>query len=236
MKKKLGKDLGYSFMALEIHLRELYLKHMEAHFEEELKFIDKEYNNFKLKLENNNIETDWSEEAISFFEDSFYDDLFMIRDNFRKQFRDSQIIQLYSFIEGQLMKGCNRYASLNSTANKVSDLNGYNDIDRIKKYFKETIGISTSAFSEEWSFLDKLRLVRNQIVHHSGIIDNADPEYNKDKKFNKIKAFSANNFTLKLTVTNSNEYEIILDKKDFIPLIIKNTTSLFKKIAEYEAD
>lgn len=231
----LGSIMGYGFIQFEIHLREQYVNHMETHFEQELKIIETNYDEFMASIEDDDSD-DLSDEAKSHYEDSFIDDFYMIKKVYRKTFRDSQVIQLYSFLEDLLMKGCSRYASVKKTPYKVTDLNGQNDIDRIKKYLTKSVGIDFGTLTSDWSFLDNLRAVRNQVVHHNGIIKNNDVEKGNDKKFNKIEKFSKDNFTLEPYVSSSDRFQIIFDNPKFITSILKHIESLIQNIAQYEVD
>lgn len=233
--KNLGSIMGFSFIAFEIHLREQYLNHMESHFEKELEVIGKDYEVFMWSIKDKE-DSDMSEEALSHYKDSFIDDVFLIQKVYRKNFRESQIIQLYSFLEDLLMKGCNMYASIKKTSYKVTDLNGQNDIDRIKKYLNKTVGINIGDLNPEWIFIDNLRVVRNQVVHHNGIIKNNDIAKSTDKKFNKVKAFSVDNFSLETYLSSSARFQIVFDKPKFMQTILKNIESLITKIAVYEVD
>jgi hypothetical protein len=208
---------------------------METHFEQELKVIESNYDEFMSSLKNADSD-ELSDEAKSHYEDSFIDDFFMIKKVYRKTFRDSQIIQLYSFLEDLLMKGCSRYASIKKTPYKVTDLSGQNDIDRIKKYLTKSVGVDFSKLTADWSFLDNLRVVRNQVVHHNGIIRNNDVVKGTDKKFNKIKSFSKDRFTLEPYVSSSDRFQIVFDNPNFITSILKHIESLIQKIAQYEID
>lgn len=225
--------MGFGFISFEIHLREQYLEHMESHFMNELELIKTDYSEF---IKSGKDKVGMSDEAYSFYEDTFADDIFMIQEVYRKNFRDSQIIQLYSFLEGHLLNGCNRYASLKLTKYKVSDLSGQNDIDRIKKYLNKTVNINTGDLNPEWIFIDNLREVRNQVVHHNGIIKNNDTKKHLDKKFNKIKAFSVGNFSLKPYGSSEDRFQMIFDNHKFMHIILKNIESLLEKIAAHKME
>lgn len=235
--KRLGSVMGFSFIAFEIHLREQYINHMESHFEKELEIIEKDYDAFMKSISDTD-GSDLSDEAKSHYEDTFIDDFFLIKKVYRKTFRDSQIIQLYSFLEDHLINGCNMYASIKDTDYdyKITDLNGQNDIDRIKKYLNKTVGINTGDLNPEWTFLDNLRVVRNQVVHHNGIIKNNDTVKHTDKKYNKIESFSTGKFSLEPYVSSLNRFQIVFDKPEFIQDILKNIESFITKIAAYEVD
>ncbi|WP_458627114.1 DUF6617 family protein [Winogradskyella sp. PC D3.3] len=151
-----------------------------------------------------------------------------------KNYRNAQIIQLYSFFEDILKRGCDRYASYKKTDYKVEDLKGNNDIDKVKKFLKQSAKVDFSVLNPEWSFIDNFRQVRNLVVHHKGIIKNNDTANNSDRKFNNIKNFSNGRFTLKPYVSSDNRFEIVFDNPEFFKEIIKNIENLLDKIGSKE--
>ena len=238
MKRK-GKDslayiMGLGFIDFEFDLISQYINHMETHFETELKIVEKDYTNFNKKLEKDT--SDYSDKHIGYIEDSFIDNFFMLKDVYLKNYRNAQIIQLYSYLEDILKKGCDRYASYKQTDYKVDDLRGSNDIDKIKKYLRQSIKIDFSQLNPEWQFLDNLRQIRNLVVHHKGKIKNNDPNNNSDKKFKTIANFSKDRFKLKPIGSSENHFELVFDKSEFFKEIIRNIENLVHKIGINEVD
>lgn len=229
-KRSLSEVMGFNFIDFEFHLIEEYINHMESHFELELNTIEREFNEFKDSLEKEE-STDYSDEYLNHIEDSFIDNAFMFRDVYTKNFRNAQIIQLYSFLEITLKRGCDRFSLFKKTEYKVDDLKGNNDIDKIKKFLKQSVKVDFSKLNPEWQFIDNFRQVRNLVVHHKSIIKNRDVENNKDKNFNNILNFSKGRFQLKQYTSLSNKHEIIFDNPIFLNEIILNIKNLIQKIS-----
>jgi len=227
-KETLASIMGFGFIHFEFHLIEDYMNHMETHFESELKNIEIEYDKFHNSTEES--KSDYSEEYLNHIQDSFIDNIFMFNDVYIKNYRNAQIIQLYSFLEDILKRGCDRFASYKKTDYKVDDLKGNNDIDKIKKFLKQSAKVDFSLLNPEWKFIDNVRQVRNLVVHHKGIIKNNDIVKNSDRKFNNIKSFSKGHFTLKQYVSSENRFEIVFDNPTFFKEIVRNIEKLLEKI------
>lgn len=131
---------------------------------------------------------------------------------FIQRFRKSIIIQLYSLVETELKSFCDAHASINLKEYKVSDLKGHNDLDKIKKYLTNSAGIKVGDY-KLWPFINDLRKLRNSIVHHDGLININDSD------FNCIKKFSNGNFSVK---GHSTDYIIRLKQPEFMKLCIDN--------------
>ncbi|MAO07561.1 MAG: hypothetical protein CL596_02480 [Alteromonas sp.] len=221
--------MGLGFIQFEFHLIEDYMNHMETHFERELKSIESEYEKFHKSKED---KSEYSEEYLNHVQDSFIDDIFMFNDVYIKNYRNAQIIQLYSFLEDVLKRGCDRFAHYKKTDYKVDDLKGNNDIDKIKKFLKQSAKVDFSLLNPEWKFMDDFRQVRNLIVHHKGLIKNNDTVNNSDKKFNSIKNFSKGRFMLKNYASSDYKFEIVFDNPSFFKEVIRNIESLLEKIGK----
>ncbi|WP_431136827.1 hypothetical protein [Psychroserpens mesophilus] len=233
--KTLGSIMGFEYVHFEFDLVQDYIRHMETYFETEINSIDQAYDEFLNSLGKEkkvNSEEDYiSRNAHS---ESFVDAFFMFETVYKKNFRNSQIIQLYSFVEDALRGGCDRFADYKNTDYYVSDLKGYNDIDKIKTFLKKSVKLDFSLLNPEWRFLDDLRQVRNLVVHHGNIIQNGDTKNNKDKRFNNIKKFSEKKFTLEKSKYSESTYEIIFDNPLFFNEICRNLENLISKIGEIE--
>ncbi len=227
-KETLSSIMGFGFINFEFHLIEDYMNHMETHFESELKNIEIEYDKFHTSKEYS--KSAYSEEYLNHIQDSFIDNTFMFNDVYIKNYRNAQIIQLYSFLEDILKTGCDRFARYKKTEYKVEDLKGNNDIDKIKTFLKKSAKINFSLLNPEWKFFDNVRQVRNLVVHHKGIIKNNDIVNNNDRRFNNIKSFSKNNFALKKLKYSETRFEIAFDNPTFFKEILVNIEKLLEKI------
>ncbi|MEQ3690385.1 MAG: hypothetical protein ABNG98_02580 [Flavobacterium sp.] len=138
-----------------------------------------------------------------------------------QRFRFSIIIQLYSFLETELKKYCDYHFTMNNKEYKASDLKANNDIEKFKKYLKNSAGKDISK-NPNWVFINEFRKLRNLIVHSNGVFDD------KDSNCNSYKKFSIENF--KVIEKTSSEYQIYLDNKLFIEKCIDNVSDFLLNI------
>lgn len=227
-KETLASIMGLSFIQFEFHLIDEYLNHMESHFKTEIENLDKEFDDYYKTIEKG--ETHYSEEYKDHIEGSLQDQAFMISDVYIKNYRNAQIIQLYSFMEDILKKGCSRYANFKQTDYKVDDLKGNNDIDKIKIFLIKSAKVDFSKLNPEWMFIDNVRQVRNIIVHNNGIIKNNDPKGAGDKRFKNVLKFSKGRFELKPYLSSESKFKIVFDEPKFFKEIMENFEKLLNKI------
>lgn len=234
-KETLSYIMGFENVYFEFNLIQDYFNHMEKHFEAELKNIDQAYEDFLNEpKESKTINTEEDYLRLHFLKESFVDNFFMFETVYKKNFRNAQIIQLYSFVEHVLKEGCDRFADYKETNFCVDDLKGVNDIDKIKTFLKKSVKLDFSLLNPEWKFLDDFRQVRNIVVHHKNIIRNGDVRNNTDKRFNNIVSFSKGHFSIKPYSLSDNWFEIVFDEPQFFIKIIDNIESLLTKIGKQE--
>lgn len=152
---------------------------------------------------------------VDYLHESAYDEMIVIDREFKIRFRESLVLQVYSFMEFELRKHCEVMKRMTEPDFSMDDLKGDSDLHKLKKYYKANF--PKDKYDDNlWQFVNNLRKVRNRIVHHNSIIRIDDKDYTS------IKDFSKGNFTLKasnqLKVTT---YLIILDKDEFVNLCIE---------------
>lgn len=146
--------------------------------------------------------------------------------DFTQRFRQSIIVQLYSFFEQALVSSCELYYS-----NKEKDepeFYGLSDkagFEEAKLFLKNHAKIELNALNPELDFLAKLSALRNRIVHHR-MTNFSDDERN----VNAIRSLSKNRFRLTKKKDFATTYSLYFDKPSFSFEIINMTKSLYKKL------
>jgi len=228
VKRKDGFFIGSNsifFIDLELSTYKRYISSVEEHFKSILDDKQKEFNRLENELKNNKDKYD--PEYYDYLHDSLIDSVIEVNDSFIQNFRSSIVIQLFSFLEIELRKACERHQSKNNKDFGVNDLKGSNDIDKIKKYLTKSVGININDLSPEWLFFNNLRKVRNVVVHHNSIIESHKND------FNAINQFKNNRFNLKER-TFKDRFVIVFDTPEFLDEVMKNIAGLFEKLNEYK--
>jgi hypothetical protein len=143
--------------------------------------------------------------------------------NFKGWFRNSIIIQLYSFLEVNLFKICENHKREYEKEYSVKDLKGHNDLDKAIKYLKISAKINIKELPQ-WQFVDNMRKLRNCIVHAEGSIDNSAND------FRSIYDFSKNHFEINPVHDLSTNYQVYLNDKEFISKCICEIESFLFQI------
>ncbi|PNW27224.1 hypothetical protein [Formosa algae] len=151
-----------------------------------------------------------------------------IDNEFAQRFRESIIVQLYSFLEGALVNSCEMYYSNKDIENPVS----YNfpeqaGFDDAKAFIKNNVKIELKLINEELDFFCKLKTLRNRIVHHKTSFFNDDK-----KKINQLKTLSKGRFQMRSTEDLTTMYFLYFDKTEFSLEIIEKIKSLYVKLGE----
>lgn len=93
-----------------------------------------------------------------------------LEDSFPEILRNSLFIAIYSELEGVLIFSCNTLSCEKKCA--VSKYKGHSGkLDEVKTCLENDIGIKWSISPKLWNEIDKIRLIRNSIVHKSGWLD-----------------------------------------------------------------
>lgn len=161
-------------------------------------------------------------EEANYIEGQIIDRMYEMDVEFRNRFRSSIIIQLFSFLELELKKFCENHSKIFAKEYTLNDLKGNNELDKVKKYLKNSANIDITSNTILWNFINDFRKLRNKIVHNeSNVLDS-------DGDFNSIKKFSINNFWFEKNSVEKPEYKIIFDKPEFL-LVCVNQIELFLK-------
>ncbi|MDR5591127.1 hypothetical protein [Christiangramia sp. SM2212] len=199
---------------------------VEKNIKEGVSEIQSQYDDF-LKM-NPEIENSTDEEYIENFA-SVVDDLAFenkkLNQDILYKHRQSIIIHFYSLLEEELFQFANLIQG--NSQFKISDLKGNSTFDKFKLYLKKVDPDLLKSINNDLVYLDRIRLIRNFIVHHNSIIRDDNTH------FNKINDFKKGKFELRFKGENKNGFkvfEIILNDSNFINEIFKNYKSFIEKI------
>ena len=148
--------------------------------------------------------------------------------DFTQRFRQSIIVQLYSFFEQALVSSCELYYS-----NKGSDeqeFNGLSDkpgFEEAKSFLKSSAKIELNRLNPELDFFAKLSTLRNRIVHHR-----MTNFYDDKKNINVIKSLSKNRFRLTENKDFSITFSLFFDKPTFSFEIMDTIKSFYQKLGQ----
>ncbi|AZA54041.1 hypothetical protein [Chryseobacterium sp. G0201] len=208
-----GADLFY--VELSMVSFKNYLKLIEDNFDQQKNILTDRYNQFK----NSNEDNDNFRSPLHMTSEQLYE----LEEEFVQRFRQSLIIQLFSYVERDLKSICNSHSSSTESIYSIIDLKGSNDLDKIKKYMSKSMNIEIAKFSL-WPFINSLRILRNKIVHEDATIQA------NDNDFNNLFAFAKNRFKLKSDNPKPIFYTIKLYDQIFLNECIKNVEDFMKEI------
>ena len=87
---------------------------------------------------------------------------------FPNSLRESMIVRSFSFLEFNMKRLCDKLYKERNLVFKMKDLKGNSDLECSQTYLKKTCNIVFGDFNPEWEFIDKVRVLRNFIVHSNG--------------------------------------------------------------------
>lgn len=215
------------FFGFELDAYRDFIAFGESNIEKESQQLERQFEEFQDDVKSGKSKIDI--QYLDYVENNYYDEFGKIDYDFRQNLRRSQIIMLYSFLESKLKEGCNSYAKAHNKKNTIGNLKGQSDLDKIKLFIKRSMGIKIDDLNPEWNYLNNVRVVRNKIVHHNGLIKKSD------KDFNKIEKFSKNHFDLVL-IDEPDNYLIELNHEDFLKEVISNISKLYHNIIDLEVE
>lgn len=141
---------------------------------------------------------------------------------FRQRLRQSIIIQLYVFMESYLTKQCDIHWQANQNGKQLRYQDGQGELNKIKSYYKNSLGIDITKDNKQWVFILNLKELRNKIAHSQG-------KFSDVKTYNKLLPLSgpASYSIIKENLTSS--YSIQLQEK-FIILCIDEVSDYLKRL------
>ena len=207
-----------------------YIDEQERQFELQGKSLKDKFHQLQKDIEAGQV--DAPPEYQNHLTSSLIDDIWQIDNHFKQFFRQSIVIQLYSFLEYKLKYGCDNYARQKNTAYKMSDMKGSSDMVKAKLFMSRSMGIAVKDLDPEWSYVQRLRKTRNILVHHNGEL------MSTHRDFKEIKAFEQKGFKLDYKTTqhtDSNKpqrYILKFTDKAFLNNLSINIASLLNKIGK----
>ncbi len=116
-------------------------------------------------------------EYYNYLIDSYSERWFEIATYYPHNFRASFLVQTYTMIEYELRKICDHYHLKMKTDFRVNDLKGNSDLEKCKIFLKKACKINFTDIQAEWDFINIMRRLRNQIVHHQSKICQNDHNF-----------------------------------------------------------
>lgn len=210
----------------ESHLYQLNLalKPYEKYIKFTEDYLDNQAENFQQKhLESLQYENEnWK------VSEEYAQKMIEVDNEFAQRYRESIIVQLYSFFERAIVDSCEMYYSNKeldeSSLNETPDKPG---LDYAKVFLKNNAGIKLKNINEELDFFCKLRTLRNRIVHHRTSFFS-----DEEGKINDIRALSKNRFKLIAKSDITTFYFLYFDNPTFSLEIIEKIKSLYCKLGQ----
>lgn len=164
--------------------------------------------------------TEYDEQEII---DFYIDDLNQIGAIFPSFFRKSLIISLYSLLEHEVVRLCQKIEYSLIEKQKYDSGNG-NYVNKARKYIESACNIQSKELSNLWNKINTIRITRNILIHGGSRV------YHDSKKYRQIESLISNdskeNF---IEVTNSG-YMFL--QKEFVEYFSKILNRLFELIFE----
>jgi len=203
-----------------------------------------------LETEKNNLERTFNEKDIyqkakdkSEFQSEYYNHLldeyserqWELTVLYPHNFRASFLTQIISFVEFELKKICDHHHIVNNTVFSIGDLKGNSEIEKCKRYLSKVCNVNFSNLEPEWKFIDDCRIVRNKIIHHQGIFQNIDRDFQRLNEF--VKGQIGIRYREDMSATKSKNltgFTLIIDSKDFCENLLSKTEVFFKRLLNEE--
>jgi len=199
-----------------------YINLVEDKFQNEVTSIRERFNEIQKEIDEN--KKNYEPAYQIYLTDSAIEEMIEIEVEFLQRFRNSVIVQIFSFLETELKVFCNSHAKVFKKEFNIDDLKGNNELDKAKKYLKKAANIDITTNQENWKFIDNIRKLRNKIVHQNSTITSNDNDYNA------IFEFSKNKFILKKMGLKN--VEIILNDKKFLENCLEQINIFFKHLSQ----
>jgi len=161
--------------------------------------------------------------------------------DYPSEFRASYIAQVFNGIDTHMAKICMLHHRVYEPEKAWFKINNVNEWKKKYRYLKTYAGVDFTDMQAEWDFLDEIRKIRNQIVHHhSGVSFN-------DKDWAAIKLFILSNSDIITFKDDGDELEderimplhevrphyrfkFLIISPAFAELVIDTAESFFKKL------
>jgi len=137
-------------------------------------------------------------------------------------FRSFFLTQIYGFIESELSLICKEHAQKQVKDFRIENKSILKNLEKYIKYYWSNFDIK---ITEEFKFFDRVRLIRNYIVHSSGIVS-----ANEKARIEQIWKTGQDLFEFK--EIGEGEFQIYITGDKLILDFLNSGESLFKKIVD----
>jgi hypothetical protein len=203
-----------------------YLDLMESYLQLELDKHNASYSKDELE-EYSKTAGEHHQEYLCFLAKEHFMEKKILAFDFPHSLRTALIIQVFSFFEFELKNICLYHSTSNCSFVPFDNLKKESEILKSKRYLTEGAKINFEILSEEWRFLDCVRIIRNFFVHNQGIIKDDNRDFQKIKKFADV-----NNLKLRENVDKDRvtAYQFIIPNKVFPERVIDNVNLFLNKL------
>lgn len=198
---------------------------IEKHIEEKQSQIDATYD----KIDEIDDVDAWNFELTKFEEENGTE-LFHFDNEFPNRTRYYMIIQTQAVLEKQLKALCERIRLMHHMPFSIDDLKGNSDIEKGKLYLTRMYGINFRDLEPEWSYVNNMRKLRNQIIHHNGHFTIQDKEILRLIEI--IPEVNRMWDTVYEQMEEGQEYEILISSKTLIENYVNAVKVLFRKLID----
>lgn len=203
-----------------------YLALIESYLSQEKEKLEDSFDANELE-EHSKIAGEHHSEYLNFLIGEHYKQKSILSFDFPNSFRTAFIIQLFSFLEFELRNICDYHAKLKDSNFSINDLKGNSDIDKARLYLKKGAKINFNNLNPEWEFINNVRVIRNLLVHHQGIIMDDHQHF---EKVNNIVSKSNLLLTKRKNVDNNAIYHLVIPDNKMPENLISNIENLFHKL------
>lgn len=160
------------------------------------------------------------------------DDLNMYRFDhaFPNRTRYFILIQIHVIIEFYIKWFCEESRKITLNPLSISDLKGNAELEKGKIYLSKIFQIDFKYFEPEWTFINNMRKIRNQIVHNNGNFTNKDQEIIRIINNNSDLGILWDDIQDEWNADEDREIKIA--SKNLIENYLKYTNSFFNKLVE----
>lgn len=101
-------------------------------------------------------------------------------------FYNSAIVSLYSLLETNINSLCGIIQEETNFAIELSDLSGFNIIDKAKRFLSKVANINFEKINKKWNRITDFQKLRNLIVHNNAQMKNPEKDCNLIRKFGGV--------------------------------------------------
>lgn len=207
-----------------------YLNLVESHLQEELKTHDDSYDEKELE-EHSKTAGEHHQEYLAYLRSEHFKEKTMLEFDFPQSLRSTFIVQVFSFLEFELVNICKYHARLNNMRFPIKkpkpDKTPDSYFDKIKLYLSEGPKIDLNKLDPEWTFIDDVRFLRNHLVHNGGII------LRSHQRFPAFEDYAKDGVLLLRERNKGNDkpsVDLIIPDRKLPDKVIKNARNLVDKV------